>query len=89
MKNKQRQAYSYPTNDMYSSEVHTVKGVRGLVSGSNIERLLMELEADGHDISAPMIELKSLLNYVAHDGRLRGDLLAHAEYILEKLREGE
>ncbi|NIL23541.1 hypothetical protein HB991_13610 [Yersinia mollaretii] len=89
MKRKQQQAYDYPTSDAYSNEVHTAQGVRGLVSSSNIEKLLIALEADGHDISAPMIELKSLLNYVAHDRRLRSDLLAHAEYILEKLREGE
>ncbi|CNK23648.1 Uncharacterised protein [Yersinia frederiksenii] len=89
MKKKQQQAYSYPTNDTYSEAVHTPQGVRGLVSNSNIERLLIALDADGYDISAPMIELKSLLNYVAHDSRLRGDLLAHAEYILEKLKEGE
>lgn len=86
MKREDQQAYSYPTSDTYSEAVHTTQGIRKLVSGSNIEKLLMELEADGYDISAPMIELKSLLNYVAHDSRLRSDLLAHAEYMLEKLK---
>lgn len=86
MKREQQKMYSYPTSDAYSDEVHTTQGVRKLVSGSNIEKLLIALEADGHDISAPMIELKSLFNYVTYDRRLRSDLLAHAEYIVEKLK---
>ncbi|CFQ88099.1 MULTISPECIES: hypothetical protein [Yersinia] len=86
MKEEKKQAYSYPTTDAYSQSIHTTQGVRGLIHGSNIEKLLIALDTDGHDISAPMIELKALLNYVSYDSRLRGDLLAHAEYILEKLK---
>lgn len=78
--------YHYPCTDTYSEEVHTPKGVAGLKSGSNIERLLLQLYEEGYDISGAMTELKALLNYVTSNQDTLRDIETHLTYLLQKAR---
>ncbi|MGH8810356.1 MAG: hypothetical protein ACREXO_00035 [Advenella sp.] len=78
--------YHYPCTDAYSEEVHTPEGVAGLKTGSNIERLLLQLYEEGYDISGAMAELKALLNYVTSNQETLRDIETHLTYLLQKAR---
>ena len=78
--------YNYPCTDAYSEMVHTPKGVAGLRTGSNIERLLLQLHVEGYDISGAMTELKALLNYVTSNQETLRDIETHLTYLLQKAR---
>jgi len=78
--------YHYPCTDAYSEEVHTPRGVAALKTGSNIERLLLQLYEEGYDISGAMTELKALLNYVTSNQETLRDIETHLTYLLQKAR---
>lgn len=87
MERDQRHGYSYPVTDAFAEKVHTTAGVERLVTESNIDRLLQEMERDGYDVSAAVMELKALVNYVTHSKRLRNDSLSHLEYVIQQLKK--
>lgn len=78
--------YHYPCKDGYSEQVHTPEGVAALKTGSNIERLLIQLYEQGYDISGAMTELKALLNYVTSNQDTLRDIETHLTYLLQKAR---
>jgi hypothetical protein len=78
--------YHYPCTDDYSEQVHTPNGVAALKTGSNIERLLIQLYEEGYDISGAMTELKALLNYVTSNQETLRDIETHLTYLLQKAR---
>lgn len=86
MKTGGENEYHYPCTDAYSEEVHTPEGVAGLKTGSNIERLLLQLYEEGYDISGAMTELKALLNYVTSNQDTLRDIETHLTYLLQKAR---
>ena len=86
MKTGGENEYHYPCTDAYSEEVHTPEGVAGLKTGSNIERLLLQLYEEGYDISGAMTELKALLNYVTSNQETLRDIETHLTYLLQKAR---
>ncbi len=86
MKTGGENEYHYPCTDAYSEEVHTPEGVAGLKTGSNIERLLLQLYEEGYDISGAMAELKALLNYVTSNQETLRDIETHLTYLLQKAR---
>lgn len=86
MKTGGENEYHYPCTDAYSEEVHTPEGVAGLKTGSNIERLLLQLYEEGYDISGAMTELKALLNYVTSNRETLRDIETHLTYLLQKAR---
>lgn len=86
MKTGGENEYHYPCTDAYSEEVHTPEGVAGLKTGSNIERLLLQLYEEGYDISGAMTELKALLNYVTSNQETLRDIETHLMYLLQKAR---
>ncbi len=86
MKTGGENEYHYPCTDAYSEEVHTPEGVAGLKTGSNIERLLLQLYDEGYDISGAMTELKALLNYVTSNQETLRDIETHLTYLLQKAR---
>jgi len=79
--------YDYPSSRLLEQKIHTSKGVAGLAKGSNIERLLRELEADGSEVGAAFLELNALVNYVTQTEKLRLEIKTHAEFITYKLGE--
>lgn len=86
MKTGGENEYHYPCTDSYSAEVHTPSGVAALKTGSNIERLLLQLYEEGYDISGAMTELKALLNYVTDNQEKLRDIETHLMYLLQKAR---
>ncbi|MBU9831277.1 hypothetical protein J1779_15175 [Rahnella sp. FC061912-K] len=86
MKTGEENEYHYPCTDAYSEQVHTTKGVTALKTGSNIERLLLQLYEKGYDISGAMTELKALLNYVTDNQEKLRDIETHLMYLLQKAR---
>lgn len=86
MDHNQRHGYSYPATDAFAEKVHTTAGVERLATESNIDRLLQEMERDGYDVSAAVMELKALVNFVTHSKRVRNDSLSHLEYIIQQLK---
>jgi hypothetical protein len=79
--------YDYPSSRLLEQKIHTSKGVAGLANGSNIERLLRELETDGSEVGAAFLELNALVNYVTQTEKLRLEIKTHAEFITYKLGE--
>lgn len=86
MRAGEQNEYHYPCTDDYSEQVHTPKGVASLKTGSNIERLLLQLYDEGYDISGAMTELKALLNYVTDNQEKLRDIETHLMYLLQKAR---
>lgn len=86
MDRNQRQEYFYPATDAFVEKVHTTAGVERLATESNIDRLLQEMEKDGYDVSAAVMELKALVNYVTHTKRIRSESLTHLEFIIKQLK---
>ncbi len=86
MKTGGENEYHYPCTDAYSEQIHTPEGVAGLSTGSNIERLLLQLYEEGYDISGAMAELKALLNYVTSNQETLRDIETHLTYLLQKAR---
>jgi hypothetical protein len=86
MKTGGENEYHYPCTDAYTEEIHTPEGVAGLKTGSNIERLLLQLYEEGYDISGAMAELKALLNYVTSNQETLRDIETHLTYLLQKAR---
>lgn len=79
--------YDYPTSGALERKIHTSKGVAGLASGSNLERLLMELETDGSEVGAAFLELNALVNYVTQTEKVKLEIKTHAEFIAHKVGE--
>lgn len=79
--------YDYPSSRLLEQKIHTSNGVAGLAKGSNIERLLRELEADGSEVSAAFLELNALVNYVTQTEKVKLEIKTHAEFIAHKIVE--
>ncbi len=71
----------------YSSDVHTEAGVKGLVTDSNLERLLTQLENEGKNVSAAWAELVALKNFVTHSTQLKSQALTHLQYLLSLYKQ--
>lgn len=81
------QGYHYPASDAFTEKVHSVEGVNRLTSGSNIEKLLAQMEADGHEVGAAISELKALLNFVTHSKKINSECLTHIDYMRNLLKK--
>lgn len=80
-------AYNYPATDAFAEKVHTVAGVEQLAADSNIEKLLIEMEKDGHEVSAAVIELKALVNFVTHSRKINKECLTHVAFLANLLKK--
>ncbi|WP_225373732.1 hypothetical protein, partial [Escherichia coli] len=58
------QQYHYPLEDGFTERIHTPGGVRSLVEGSHLMKLLRDLDKDGFNVDGPLAELTALINYV-------------------------
>lgn len=51
------QQYHYPLEDGFTERIHTPGGVRSLVEGSHLMKLLRDLDKDGFNVDGPLAEL--------------------------------
>lgn len=58
------QQYHYPLEEGFTERIHTPGGVRSLVEGSHLMKLLRDLDKDGFNVDGPLAELTALINYV-------------------------
>ena len=78
------QQYHYPLEDGFTERIHTPGGVRSLVEGSHLMKLLRDLEKDGFNVDGPLAEL---INYVTSSQMSMQDLQTHLDYCAEQLRK--
>ena len=51
------QQYHYPLEEGFTERIHTPGGVRSLVEGSHLMKLLRDLDKDGFNVDGPLAEL--------------------------------
>ncbi|MDY8853273.1 hypothetical protein UZM81_10035 [Escherichia coli] len=81
------QRYHYPLEDGFTERIHTPEGVRSLVEGSHLMKLLRDLDKDGFNVDGPLAELTALINYVTISQMSMRDLQTHLDYCAEQLRK--
>ncbi len=81
------QQYHYPLEDGFTKRIHTPGGVRSLVEGSHLMKLLRDLDKDGFNVDGPLAELTALINYVTSSQMSMRDLQTHLDYCAEQLRK--
>ena len=81
------QRYHYPLEDGFTERIHTPGGVRSLVEGSHLMKLLRDLDKDGFNVDGPLAELTALINYVTSSQMSMQDLQTHLDYCAEQLRK--
>lgn len=81
------QQYHYPLEDGFTERIHTPRGVRSLVEGSHLMKLLRDLDKDGFNVDGPLAELTALINYVTSSQMSMRDLQTHLDYCAEQLRK--
>ena len=81
------QQYHYPLEDGFTERIHTPAGVRSLVEGSHLMKLLRDLDKDGFNVDGPLAELTALINYVTSSQMSMRDLQTHLDYCAEQLRK--
>lgn len=81
------QQYHYPLEDGFTERIHTPGGVRSLVEGSLLMKLLRDLDKDGFNVDGPLAELTALINYVTSSQMSMQDLQTHLDYCAEQLRK--
>ncbi|EFB2343880.1 hypothetical protein [Escherichia coli] len=81
------QQYHYPLEDGFTERTHTPGGVRSLVEGSHLMKLLRDLDKDGFNVDGPLAELTALINYVTSSQMSMRDLQTHLDYCAEQLRK--
>ncbi|EFJ2805513.1 hypothetical protein G5G91_002436 [Escherichia coli] len=81
------QQYHYPLEDGFAERIHTPGGVRSLVDGSHLMKLLRDLDKDGFNVDGPLAELTALINYVTSSQMSMRDLQTHLDYCAEQLRK--
>ena len=81
------QQYHYPLEDGFTERIHTPGGVRSLVEGSHLMKLLRDLDKDGFNVDGPLAELTALINYVTSSQMSMRDLQTHLDYCAEQLRK--
>ena len=81
------QQYHYPLEDGFTERIHTPVGVRSLVEGSHLMKLLRDLDKDGFNVDGPLAELTALINYVTSSQMSMRDLQTHLDYCAEQLRK--
>lgn len=74
------QQYHYPLEDGFTERIHTPGGVRSLVEGSHLMKLLRDLDKDGFNVDGPLAELTALINYVTSSQMSMLDLQTHLDY---------
>lgn len=79
--------YQFPLNEIYSEAIHTPAGVKAIIESSNIMRLLRDMAADGHDVTAPAAELVALMNYVTSSQGSMRDIQSHLDYCKVRLQK--
>lgn len=77
--------FSAPEN--YAEKVNTEAGIKELMSKSNIEELLRKLDDDGYDVSAALIELTAMMNYINLNLKVKENIKTHIEFIVEELKK--
>lgn len=81
------QQYHYPLEDGFTERIYTPGGVRSLVEGSHLMKLLRDLDKDGFNVDGPLAELTALINYVTSSQMSMRDLQTHLDYCAEQLRK--
>ncbi|HFN5854702.1 TPA: hypothetical protein ACHGIV_001016 [Escherichia coli] len=81
------QQYHYPLEEGFTERIHTPGGVRSLVVGSHLMKLLRDLDKDGFNVDGPLAELTALINYVTSSQMSMRDLQTHLDYCAEQLRK--
>lgn len=78
---------NFPAPENYAEIVNTDSGVKALTTKSNIEELLRKLEDKGYDVSAALIELTAMCNYINQNMKSKATIKTHVEYILNELNK--
>lgn len=79
--------YEYPAPANYPDVVNTDKGIEKLITKSNLEALLTKMESDGHDVSAPLVELIAMRNFIVQKMRGNKNIIPLVECILFELKK--
>ena len=67
--------------------MNTDKGIEKLITKSNLEALLTKMESDGHDVSAPLVELIAMRNFIVQKMRGNKNIIPLVECILNELKK--
>lgn len=78
---QQEQKYSYPAKPGYRDFIHSPEGVASLADRSYLMNLLRELEENGNDVGGAVMELTTMVNYIAGVSKCLNDIRSHAQYI--------
>lgn len=81
MKTDTQQTYNYPAKPGYRDFIHSPEGVAGLADRSYLMNLLRDLEENGNDVGGAVMELTTMVNYIAGVSKCLNDIRSHAQYI--------
>ncbi|MEX9688167.1 hypothetical protein AB7Y06_03755 [Providencia rettgeri] len=77
----------FPAPDNYAEKVNTETGIKELMNRSYVEELLRKLDSEGCDVSAALIELTAIMNYVNLNLRVKDSIRTHIEFIANELNK--
>lgn len=78
---------NFPAPENYAEMVNTDCRIKELTTKSNIEILLRKLDDEGYDVSAALIELTAMCNYINQNMESKSTIKTHLEYILNELNK--
>lgn len=78
---------NYPAPENYAARLNTESEVAKLAINSNIENLLRTLDTNGYDVSAALIELVAMKNYIRQKLKSDAKIRTHFEYIIKELNK--
>lgn len=78
---------NFPAPDNYAEKVNTETGIKELMSKSNVEELLRKLDSEGCDVSAALIEITAMMNYINLSLKVKENIKTHIEYIAKELNK--
>lgn len=77
--------FSAPEN--YAQKMNTETGIKELMIESKVEELLRLLDKKGFDVSAALIELTAMMNYINLSLKTKDNIKTHIEFIVEELKK--
>lgn len=78
---------NFPAPENYAQKVNTETGIKELMIDSKVEELLRKLDSEGCDVSAALIELTAMMNYINLSLKTKDNIKTHIEFIVEELKK--
>lgn len=80
-----KESINFPAPENYAETVNSEIGIKELIEKSSVEALLRKLDDQGYEVSAALIELIAMQNYISQNLKTKEKIKTHMEYILNEL----